>query len=42
MNAQIRASLATPFLQGIPIFSRKNELISLEKMKILWKNRVSN
>jgi hypothetical protein len=33
-----RASLGTPFFQEIPIFLRKNELISLEKMEIPWEN----
>jgi hypothetical protein len=33
--------LGTLFFQGIHIFPRKNELISLGKMKIHWKNRVS-
>jgi hypothetical protein len=33
--------LATPFFQGIPIFQRENELISLGKIKIPWKNGVA-
>jgi hypothetical protein len=32
--------LETPFSQGIPIFPRENELISLGKMKIHWENGV--
>jgi hypothetical protein len=36
----LRASLATPFFQGILIFPRENKLISLGKMEIPWKNRV--
>jgi hypothetical protein len=35
----VKASLKTLFFQGIPIFSRKNELISLKKIKIPRKNR---
>jgi hypothetical protein len=31
--------LGTLFFEGIPIFSRENELISLEKIKIYRKNR---
>jgi hypothetical protein len=38
--SKLRASLGTPFSQGIPIFPRENELISLGKMKIPWENRV--
>jgi hypothetical protein len=37
----LRISLETPFYQGIPIFPRKNELVSLGKMKIPWENWVS-
>jgi hypothetical protein len=37
----VRASLATPFSQGIPVFPRENELTSLGKMKIPWKNGVA-
>lgn len=36
-----RASLRTPFYQGILIFSKKNYLVSFEKIRILWKNGVS-
>jgi hypothetical protein len=36
----IRASLGTPFSQGILIFPRENELISLGKIRIPWKNGV--
>lgn len=36
-----RASLTTPFFQWIPIFLRENELISLEKVEISWKNVVA-
>jgi hypothetical protein len=32
--------LGTPFYQGISIFPRENELISLGKIKIPWKNMV--
>ena len=37
----VRASLETTFSQWISIFPMKNELISLGKMKISWKNEVS-
>jgi hypothetical protein len=37
----IRASLAILFFKGILIFPKENELISLEKMEISWKNRVA-
>ena len=37
---QIRASLGTPFFQGISIFPKKNELICLGKIEIPWKNMV--
>ena len=33
--------MATPFFQEIPIFSRENKLIALEKIKILCKNKVA-
>jgi hypothetical protein len=38
---KFRASLRTLFFQGIPIFLRKNKLISFGKMEIPWKNSVS-
>jgi hypothetical protein len=37
----LKTSLITPFFQGIPIFQKENELISLVKMKIPWKIKVS-
>lgn len=37
----LKATLETPFSQRISIFPRENELISLGKMKIPWKNEVS-
>jgi hypothetical protein len=37
----LRVSLGTTFSQGIPIFPRENELISLRKMKIPWENGVT-
>jgi hypothetical protein len=33
-NSSIRASLGTPFFQGVFIFARENKLISLGKMEI--------
>jgi hypothetical protein len=33
----IRTSLGTPFFQGIPIFLRNNELISLRGRLFHWK-----
>ena len=30
----------TSIFQGIPIFLRENKLVSLGKMKIIWKNNV--
>jgi hypothetical protein len=33
--------LTTPFSQGIPIFPREKQLISLKKMEIPWKNEVA-
>jgi hypothetical protein len=39
-NNRFSASLGTIFSQGIPIFPRENELISLGKMKIPWENGV--
>jgi hypothetical protein len=36
----VRASLETPLSQGILIFSRENELISIGKIGIPWKNGV--
>jgi hypothetical protein len=42
LKLALRTSLGTPFSQGIPIFSKKNELIFLErKIEIPWKNWVS-
>jgi hypothetical protein len=32
--------VGTPFFQGIPIFPRKNKLISLGKIGIAWENGV--
>jgi hypothetical protein len=40
LSYSLRASLGTPFFQGISIFPRENELISLGKMKIPWENEV--
>jgi hypothetical protein len=40
-NRSFRASLGTLFSQGIPIFPRENELISLGKMKNPWDNGVT-
>jgi hypothetical protein len=37
---RLSASLGAPFYQDIPIFIMKNDLISLGKMEIPWKNRV--
>jgi hypothetical protein len=34
-NQKLMASLGTSFFQGIPIFPRENELISLRKIEIL-------
>jgi hypothetical protein len=40
-KSTVRASLETLFSQKIFIFPRKNELISLGKIKISWENRDS-
>jgi hypothetical protein len=34
-NQKLMVSLGTSFFQGIPIFPRENELISLRKIEIL-------
>jgi hypothetical protein len=39
-KTSFRASLETPFFQGIYIFARKNKLISHRKMEIYWENGV--
>jgi hypothetical protein len=39
-HISIRASLVAQFSQGILIFTRENELISLGKMKNPWDNMV--